>query len=169
MLQSDSLLSPASACFCLFSRPSEYAIEQVLAARDHVPHAYYKYLFESLLGTVRDGIAECSEVRTRDGAVFFSCCFCLLPCPCLLLGPGMMRSYCGEKPRPRVADASPRGITASCLLDHHAAWRVLRNIWTPHGCMWVQYSGGVVRCFFPQLLLVFFACLRGSRAHRNSP
>lgn len=36
----------------------------MLAARDHVPHEYYKYFLESLLGTVRDGIAECSEVCT---------------------------------------------------------------------------------------------------------
>lgn len=38
--------------------------DKVLAARDHVPHEYYKYFLESLLGTVRDGIAECSEVST---------------------------------------------------------------------------------------------------------
>lgn len=36
--------------------------KQVLAAREHVPHAYYKYFMDSLLDTVRDGIAECSEV-----------------------------------------------------------------------------------------------------------
>ncbi|CAM9171436.1 unnamed protein product [Hapterophycus canaliculatus] len=40
--------------------------QQVLAARDHVPHEYYKYLFEPLLGTVRDGIAECSEAAYSE-------------------------------------------------------------------------------------------------------
>ncbi len=53
---------------------NNHRCEQVLAARDHVPHAYYKYFFESLLGTVRDGIAECSEVR---GVVLFGVMFIL--------------------------------------------------------------------------------------------
>ena len=29
-----------------------------------MPHAYYKYFLDSLLDTVREGIAECSEVST---------------------------------------------------------------------------------------------------------
>ncbi|CAN0325485.1 unnamed protein product [Ectocarpus sp. 12 AP-2014] len=40
--------------------------QQVLAARDHVPHEYYKYFLESLLDTVRDGIAECSEAAYSE-------------------------------------------------------------------------------------------------------
>ncbi|CAM9290708.1 unnamed protein product [Choristocarpus tenellus] len=40
--------------------------DQVLAARDHVPHQYYKYFLESLVDTVREGIAECSEVAYTE-------------------------------------------------------------------------------------------------------
>lgn len=69
---SDLLIWPASVRLHLLPRTPQHANDQVLAARDHVPHAYYKYLFESLLGTVRDGIAECSEVRTQNGHSFFS-------------------------------------------------------------------------------------------------
>ncbi|CAN0397988.1 unnamed protein product, partial [Laminaria digitata] len=42
---------------------------QVLAAREHVPHAYYKYFMDSLLDTVRDGIAECSEAAYSELSV----------------------------------------------------------------------------------------------------
>lgn len=68
---SDLLISPASCAPVWFPEHPKHTTEQVLAARDHVPHAYFKYLFESLLGTVRDGFAECSEVRTRKCHLLF--------------------------------------------------------------------------------------------------
>lgn len=44
-----------------------FVARQVLAARDKVPHEYYKYFLDSLLDTVREGIAECSEVGSSGG------------------------------------------------------------------------------------------------------
>ncbi|CAM9715966.1 unnamed protein product [Pylaiella littoralis] len=60
----------ANECVVFPVRLEQYLMvgsyDQVLAARDHVPHEYYKYLFDSLLDTVRDGIAESSEAAYSE-------------------------------------------------------------------------------------------------------
>lgn len=63
----------ANECVVFPVRLEQYLMvgsyDQVLAAREHVPHLYYKYFMDSLLDTVRDGIAECSEAAYSELSV----------------------------------------------------------------------------------------------------
>ncbi|CAM9242918.1 unnamed protein product [Sphacelaria rigidula] len=60
----------ADACVVFPVRLEQYLMvgsyDKVLAARDNVPHEYYKYFLDSLLETVQDGIAECSEAAYSE-------------------------------------------------------------------------------------------------------